>query len=155
MSTTARSWFEQASQAAAASKDRHLTLLTQVNQAKLDVRDRAAAAVPTLTRLVQETESEGLRYLSVAASIHLGEALSSLKRYPAARQELERAITRGERLGLRALVAKSHSALGRVLTAEGRAPDAARHQADATRILNEIYKEAGTDTIKKRADLAQ
>ena len=41
----ARPWFDQAAQAAAASKDRHLALLTQVNQAKLDVRERAAAAV--------------------------------------------------------------------------------------------------------------
>jgi hypothetical protein len=52
------------------------------------------------------------------------------------------------------VVARGHHALARVDTAEGKSSDANRHQAEATRIVNEIYNEAGTETIRKRTDLA-
>jgi tetratricopeptide (TPR) repeat protein/tRNA A-37 threonylcarbamoyl transferase component Bud32 len=152
---SARSHFEQAMPAASAAKDRHMMLLTQVNFAKLDAREKPAAAVPVLTRLVRETDAEGLRYLSLSASIHLGEALQRLKRYDAARQEFMRAVTGSERLGLRALLAGGHHGLASVFAAEGNSGEAARHRADATRLVNEIQKEAGTEAVKKRADLAQ
>jgi eukaryotic-like serine/threonine-protein kinase len=152
--SSARPLFDQALQAASTTTDRHVILMSQVNVAKVDARERPAAAVPALTKLVQQADSEGLRYLSTAASIHLGEALRSLKRYDGARQELERAVARSDRLGLRALLASSHYALGRVLS-ETKATDTARHQAEASRIASDIQKEAGTEAIRKRADLSQ
>ena len=153
--SSARRLFDQALQTATRTTDRHLMLLTRVNLGKVDARERPEAAVASLTRLVQETDSEGLRYLSIVASIHLGEALSRLKRYEAGRQELERAVTRSERLGLRGLLASSHHLLGSLLRATGKTADAASHQAEAIRIVNEVQKEAGTDAIGKRADLAR
>ena len=152
---SARSPFEQAMPAASAAKDRHMMLLTQVNLAKLDAKEKPAAAVPALTRLVREADAEGLRYLSISASLHLGDALQRLKRYDAARQEFTRAVTGSERLGLRALLAGGHHGLAAVFAAEGNAGEAARHRANATRLIDEIQKEAGTEAVKKRADLAQ
>jgi serine/threonine protein kinase/tetratricopeptide (TPR) repeat protein len=151
----ARPLFEQALETATAGKERHLVLLTQVNLAKLDAREKPAAAVSALTRLVKETDQENLRYLSTLASIELGEAQGRLKRYGPATQELTRAIARSERLGLRALLARAHSALGGVLAAEGKSADAEQHRSQAARLLNEIYKEAGTETIRKRTDLTE
>jgi hypothetical protein len=42
-----------------------------------------------------------------------------------------------------------------VFAAEGNAGDAARHRAEATRVVTEIQKEAGTEAVSKRTDLAQ
>jgi serine/threonine protein kinase/tetratricopeptide (TPR) repeat protein len=151
----ARPLFEQALQTATGAKERHLVLLTQVNLAKLDARERPAAAVTALTRLVKETDQENLRYLSTLASIQLGEALGQLKRYGPAAQELTRAIARSEPLGLRALLASAHSRLGGVLAADGKSAEAEQHRSQAARLVNEIYKEAGTETIRKRTDLTQ
>jgi tetratricopeptide (TPR) repeat protein len=151
----ARPLYEQALQTANAAKERHLILLSQVNLAKLDAREKPAAAIPVLTRLVQETDQENLRYLSTLASIQLGEALTRSKRYGPARQELTRAIGRSERLNLRALLATAHLTLGNVAAAEGKAAEAEDHRGQATRIVNEIYKEAATETIRKRSDLGQ
>jgi serine/threonine protein kinase/tetratricopeptide (TPR) repeat protein len=150
----ARTLFEQALQTANGAKERHLVLLSQVNLAKLDAREKPAAAVTVLTRLVKEADQENLRYLSTAAAIHLGEALGRVKRYAPARQELTRAIATSERLGLRALLASSHYALGVVLAAEGNAAEAEQHRGQAARIVNEIYQEAGNESIRKRTDLA-
>jgi tetratricopeptide (TPR) repeat protein len=151
----ARPLYEQALQTATAAKERHLVLLSQVNVAKLDAREKPAAAVAALRRLVKEADQENLRYLSTLASIQLGEAQGRLKRYAPAAQELTRAIATSERLGLRALLASAHSTLGGVLGAEGKSADAERHRSQAARLLNEIYKEAGTETIRRRTDLTQ
>jgi tetratricopeptide (TPR) repeat protein len=149
----ARRLFDQALQMATMAKDRHLILLTRVNLAKLDAQERPAAAVAALRPLSQESESEGLIYLSSDASIHLGEALLRLKRFDEARRELDRALSRSERLGLRALVARSHYSIAAVLGTSGNTAEAARHQAEATRVLQEALKDTGVDTIRKRADL--
>jgi hypothetical protein len=64
-------------------------------------------------------------------------------------------VTGSERLGLRALLAGGHHGLAGVFAAEGNAGDAARHRAEATRVVTEIQKEAGTEAVSKRTDLAQ
>jgi tetratricopeptide (TPR) repeat protein len=95
-----------------------------------------------------------LKYLSVDSAVGLGEALVGAKRYPQARQELERALAKSEKLGLRALLARSHYLLASALRSAGNAADASRHLAEARRIVEEIRKEAKTDDVVKRADLA-
>jgi hypothetical protein len=76
------------------------------------------------------------------------------KRYPEARQELERALAKSEKLGMRALLARSHYLLASALRATGDTTEASRHLGDARRILDEIKKEAKTDEVVKRSDLA-
>ena len=59
-----------------------------------------------------------------------------------------------EKLGLQVQLAQGHYLLARTLQLTGNVAEAARHQAEAERILEEIHKEAKSDGILKRADLS-
>jgi serine/threonine protein kinase/tetratricopeptide (TPR) repeat protein len=150
--TSARGQYEQALAVASKTNDRQLVLLTRVNIAKVDAREKPAAAVTVLTTLSQQADTEGLKYLSTDASIHLGEAQIRLKRNDAALQILKRALTNSERLTLRVLTARSH--YGLALASAGNPADAERYRAQAARILSEIEKEAGAEAIARRTDLS-
>ena len=151
----ARPLYEQALQTAAKSGDRRLELLSKVNLAKSAIAEgRPQPAIEGLKKLADESDSLGLKYLSVESTVYLGEALIETKRYREARQELERALAKSEKLDLRALQARSHYLLATALRSTGNAADASRHLGEARRILEEIRKEAGTDDVVKRADLA-
>jgi len=95
----------------------------------------------------------GLKYVSVECSIYHAEALMNLKSYEPARKELESALNKSEKLGLRALLAESHYLLGRDLELAGKAADATEHYQQARKILDDIQKDAKTDSIVKRSDL--
>jgi tetratricopeptide (TPR) repeat protein len=86
--------------------------------------------------------------------VDLAEALIQTKNYAKAKDELNRALNRGEKLGLRALLARSQYLLGRALQLSGNAKEAASHFAEARRILDDIKKDAGSDSVTKRSDLA-
>ena len=92
--------------------------------------------------------------MSVECTVLLGQALIETKRLPQARQELERALAKCEKLGLQALLARSHYLLAIALRSTGSAAEGSRHLGEARRILEEIRKEAKTDDVVKRADLA-
>jgi tetratricopeptide (TPR) repeat protein len=149
----ARRLFAEALKVAAESRDRHLILLTRVNVAKVDATENAAAAAATLTKLSQDADREGLRYLSADASIYLGEALIRLKRYDEARTQLQRALSSSERLRLQVLAARSHHALATLFDAQRNASEAERHRAQARRLIEEVEKEAGAAAVTRRADL--
>jgi hypothetical protein len=95
-----------------------------------------------------------LKYLLTECSLHRAEALLSARDYAGARQELEAALQASETLGLRALQARSHYILGKVLSATGNQAGAGRHYGEATRLLEEMRAEAGTSPLLKRGDLA-
>jgi hypothetical protein len=76
------------------------------------------------------------------------------KDYSQARQELNRALARSEKLGLLMLQANSHYLLATALRLVGNGSEASRHYADTHRILDEINKEAKSEALLKRADLA-
>jgi eukaryotic-like serine/threonine-protein kinase len=151
----ARPLYEQALQTASKTGDKRLELLSKVNLAKCAIAERRPQPViEGLQKLAGESDSLGLKYLSVESTIFLGQALIDAKRYPQARQELERAIAKAEKLGARALLARAHFLLASTLRSPGEAADASRHLAEARRILDEIRKEAKTDAVLNRADLA-
>jgi tetratricopeptide (TPR) repeat protein len=150
---TARRLFAEALEVAVKSGDRHLILLTRVNVAKADATANPPAAVASLTKLSQEAEREGLRYLAADASIYLGEALLRLKRYDEARQPLERALRSSERLDLQVLAARSHHALATLFDAQRNAAEAGRHRSQARRLIDEVEKESGAAAVTRRADL--
>jgi serine/threonine protein kinase/predicted negative regulator of RcsB-dependent stress response len=152
---TAKARYEQASQVASRTTDRRLTLVTRLNLAKVAVKDgHSRDAVNMLRKLADEADTQGLRYLSVECSVFLGEALMNSKDYSHARQELERALARSEKLGLQALQVKSHSLLATTLRLSGNTKEASSHYADARRILDGMRKESKSDTLLKRADFA-
>jgi tetratricopeptide (TPR) repeat protein len=147
--------YQQALLSASKTSDQQMTLLSKVNLAKLAVKQGgAASAVNTLRSLCNDADSLGLKYLSVECSVHLADALIETKNYAKARDELNRALNRSEKLGLRALLARSQYLLGRSLQLSGNAKEAASHFAEARRILDDIKKDAGSDSVTKRSDLA-
>jgi len=147
--------YEQALALASKTADRRLILTAKFNLARVAVRlGRSRETVSTLRKLAEEADALGLKYVSVECSVYLGEALVNAKNYPESSQEVNRALARSEKLGLQPLQAKSHYLLATALRLTGNGAEASRHYANAHRILDEINKEAKSDTLLKRADLA-
>ena len=67
--------------------------------------------------------------MSAECSLYLGVAHLGIKNPTQARPELESAVTKSERLGARALIARSHHFLGEALRLTGNQSDAATHYA--------------------------
>lgn len=152
---TAHTRYDEALPLAAATKDRHLLLLAQVSQAKVNVRDgRAQTALPVLRAVSTEAETLGLRHLAIDSALSAAEALVQLKQAATARTELLRAVGNAERLGLRLLEARAYHLLANAVRAGGGAPDEATRYADrARRLLAEVRDELGSDDLFKRTDL--
>jgi serine/threonine protein kinase/tetratricopeptide (TPR) repeat protein len=151
----ARPLYERALRAAPKTGDRRLELQSKANLAKCAIAaGRSQEAMDTLQKLTGEADSLGLKYLSVESTVFLGQALIAGKRYDQARQELERALAKAEKLGARSLEARAQFLLASTLQSTGEPAEASRHLTEARRILDEIRKEAKTDAVLKRADLA-
>jgi serine/threonine protein kinase/tetratricopeptide (TPR) repeat protein len=147
--------FSQALAATSSNVERDVVLLSKLNSAKCAVEEkRGQAAMAPLKALVQEADAAGLKHISTEAELALAEALLNAHQYPAARKELETSLRTSEKLGLQALLARSHYLLGRTLELSGSgSAEAAPHYAAAKRILETIRQESGTDGILKRQDL--
>ena len=147
--------YAQGAQAAARTTDRELILRTKLNVSKLGVRQgKSQSVVNTLHALCGEAESLVSKYLSVECSVSYGEALIETKSYVKAQQELQNALNRSDQLGLRTLLAKSNYLLGHDLQLMGKSSDATSHFTEARKLLDDIKKEAGNDSVVKRSDLA-
>jgi eukaryotic-like serine/threonine-protein kinase len=147
--------YGQALEAASHTTDARLILLAKINLAKLAVaQGRGGTVVSQLRALSGQADSMGLKYLSIQCSVLLGEALTSQNQYALAQRELESAVTRSEKLGLRALNAQSHFLLAKALELSGHAADAAPHYAQARQIAASIHEEAKSDGVVSRSDLA-
>ena len=152
---SARGLFEQASQVAAKTTDREQILLAKFNVAKIAVKEgRSQEAIKTLKPLTEEADRLGLKYLAVESSIYLAQALLDSNNYSHARPQLEDSLRVSEKLGLQALLAKSHYFLAEALRLGGSPAEATHHYAEARRILDDIQKEAHSDEVLKRNDLA-
>ena len=151
----ARDLYEQSLQSATRAKDAENTLLGKLALARNDLKQgRSAAAISALKDLSQQAESQGLKYEAVQCSLDLGEALINTKAVPQARVELERALTRSEKLGLRSLQARAEYLLATVSRLSGSNSLALDHYHQSLQLLDEIRKEAGNDKIMNRADFA-
>jgi eukaryotic-like serine/threonine-protein kinase len=147
--------YDQALKTASRASNPDLILATKFNAAKVAVKQgHFQSAASSLGKLSDDANSTGSIYLSVECSIYHAEALIGLKSYEPARKELENALNRSEKLGLKALLAQSHYLLARDLELSGKADDAKEHYAQARKILDDIKNEAKTDSIVKRSDLS-
>lgn len=152
---SAASLYAEATQAASKTGDTQLILLTKINMARLAVaQGKFSAALSTLRGLGEEADSLGLKQLSTRCLVYRGEAMIGMKDYSAAQKELRSAILRSEKLGLRVLQAQSHYQLGRALELSGKAADAAVQYQEARRAADEVHKEAQSEAILNRSDLA-
>jgi len=153
--TAAATLYDEALKTASHASDLDLILVAKFNIAKAAVRQgRFQSAASTLSKLSQQADSMGLKYVSVECSIYRAEALMNLKSYEPARKELESALSASEKLGMKALLAQSHYLLARDLELAGEAGEAAEHYQQARKILADIQSEAKTDSVVKRSDLS-
>jgi tetratricopeptide (TPR) repeat protein/predicted Ser/Thr protein kinase len=151
---SAKSSYEQALRLASHSADKDTLLASKVNLARLAVADgRSRAAVADLKSLIQQADAQGRKYISIASSVLLAEAMIKNKDYSAARQELQRAVGRSEKLGLRLENARIHYLLGTALRSSGDSSEATSQYREAARILGEIRNEQGAEHLTDRFDL--
>jgi serine/threonine protein kinase/tetratricopeptide (TPR) repeat protein len=152
---TAASLYAEAQQTAAKTGDAQLILLTKINLAKLAVQQgKFAVAFGKLQGLGEEADSLGLKQLSTRCLVHRGEAMIGMKDYGGAQKELKSAVLRSEKLGLRVLQAQSHYQLGRALELSGKAGEGTAEYREARRAADEVQREAQSDAVRNRSDLA-
>jgi tetratricopeptide (TPR) repeat protein len=150
----AKSSYEQALRLASHSADKDVLLASKLNLARLAVADgRSRAAVGDLKSLEQQADARDRKYISVASSVLLAEAMIKNKDYSGAHQELQRVQGRGEKLGLRLETARVHYLLGTALRLSGSASEAPLQYREASRMLDEIGKEQGAEHLMERFDL--
>jgi eukaryotic-like serine/threonine-protein kinase len=151
-----RGFYEQALQTANKAKAPEKALIAKIGLAQNDIaQGRSAAATSALKTLAQQADRQGLKSEAVQASVDLGEALARNKAYPQAKQELERALTNSQKLGLQWLEARSDYLLGIVLRQSGNSKQAADYYRAAISKWDDEQKEAGNPAFLSRADLSQ
>lgn len=150
----ARDSYQQAQRLASHSSEKELLLIAKLNLAKAGIAEgHAAAAAGDLRNLVPQADALGAKYLSVDCSVALAEALIKSKDYAHARQELQRTLSRSEKLGLRLENARIHALMGTALRLSGSASEATAQYREALRLLDEISKEQGAEHVIERFDL--
>jgi len=150
----ARQQYDRALQVATKIKNRELLATIKFGQARLDVvQNRAAAAIPVLKKLIEDSDSLGLKALSVQASVWLAQALLAANKTADAQQELDRALNRAEKLGLLVEQARAHFLMGELYSRAGKTREYMPQYQEAVRILDSISKESGVGRLLDRSDL--
>jgi tetratricopeptide (TPR) repeat protein len=151
---SAKDSYQQALHLAAHTAEKHLLLASRLNLAKVAVAEgHAQASVSDLRTLGQQADALGAKYLSVDCSVSLAEALIKSKDYATARQDLQRTLSKSEKLGLRLENARIHLFLGTALRLSGNAAEATTQDREALRLLDDIRKEQGAEHVIERSDL--
>jgi len=151
---SARQQYDRALQVATKAKNREIMTRSKFDLARLEVaQGRSAAVIPVLKKLVEETETVGLKALSVQSSIYLSQALLASGKPQDAQQELDRALNRAEKLGLRIEQARAHFLLGQVYSRTEKTSQYAPQYQEAVRILESVSKESGAGRLLDRSDL--
>jgi serine/threonine protein kinase/tetratricopeptide (TPR) repeat protein len=150
----ASSAYEQALRLASHTSDKDVLLTSKLNLARVNVAEgHSRTEMNDLRSLEQQADAQGRKYVSVATSVLLAEAMIKNKDYSAARQELQRDLGRSEKLGLRLESARTQYLLGTSLRLSGNASEAAAQYREAVRLLDEIGKEPGAEHVSERYDL--
>ena len=149
----ARSLYEQALQAATRSKEPDKVLIAKTDLAKVDAQDgRGKAAIDSLRLLADQAESLGLKYIAVECSTLLAEAMIQDHDYARARQELERALLRSDKLGVKPLSAKVRFLLATTARQSSQTSEAQDNYRGAIQLLDAMGKEQGAEKILQRSD---
>ncbi len=154
--SAARLLFEQALKVVSHTSDREQTLVTKFNLAKVAVmQGHPREQFRTLQSLAEEADRSGHKYLAVECTVYLGQALIAAKEYSRAQEVLQRTLANAEKVGLQVSLAKDHYLLAEALRLGGAQGEAPHHYAQTRRILDEVGKEAHSETLLKRSDLAR
>jgi tetratricopeptide (TPR) repeat protein len=150
----AKAAYEQSAALAAKSKDKEGALIAKMNLARVALSEgRTQSAITELRAAVQQAELLHSKYYSVHGSVDLGAALIAAKDYTHARGELDHAMSRSEKMGLRLETAQIHYLTGKLLALTGKAGEATSQYQQAKNILAEIMKEGGAEKLLQRPDL--
>ncbi len=151
---SAKASYDQALRAASKGKDRKQLLVSKLNLAEVATAEgHSQSAIADLRAVIQQADAQNLKYLSLKGSVDLAEAMIGAKDYSHARQELERALGRSERLGLRLETARIHYLLGSAIRLGGNPADAAGQYQQARQLLDDMKKEQGAEHLLDRSDL--
>jgi tetratricopeptide (TPR) repeat protein len=150
----AHALYDQALQAAIRSKEGERILLAKIDVAKVQVAEKnGGKIIPGLRTLIQQTDQSSLKYSSVECSILLAEAMMQSHDSAHARQELDRALLRADKLGQQALSARAHYLLAVIARDSGNAADAKDNDQWVVRTLDTMKKEPGAEKLLQRNDL--
>jgi tetratricopeptide (TPR) repeat protein len=151
---SAKPLLEKALKTASSTGDHNLILETRMGAIKLAQKQGQIQAVTRDAKnLANEADAIGLKYLAVEASSYYAEGLLHGRNYSQAEQELVRALERSDKLGLHMLSARNNFLYGELLRTTGKSAEAAGHYREAVRLIDEIRKEPGAETLLQRPDL--
>jgi eukaryotic-like serine/threonine-protein kinase len=150
----AHSLYEQALQAATRSKEPDRILIAKISLAKAGVREKAGQqTIPNLRLLIQQADDLSLKYYSVECSIFMADAMMQSHDYIHARQELERALLRSDKLGQQSLSAHAHYLLATIARDSANTTEAQDNYREVVRALDAMKKDAGAEKLLQRSDL--
>ncbi|MFY9561212.1 MAG: tetratricopeptide repeat protein [Terriglobales bacterium] len=150
---SARLLYEQALHAATRSKEPDKILIAKTDLAKVKVQEgNWKAAINDFRPLVRETEKLGLKYIALECSISMAEAMIRTHDYAQARQELDLALLRSDKLGVKPLGARVRFLLATAARQSSRTSEAQDNYRGAVQLLDAMRKEQGADKILQRSD---
>jgi tetratricopeptide (TPR) repeat protein len=156
---SAKDFYQQALGLAGRASDKDALLTSRMNLAQVAITEGGShsaishSTMKDLRSLVRQADAQGSKYISVACSVLMAEAMMTDKDYSHARQELQRSLARSEKLGLRLESARIHYLLGTSLRLSGSASEATAQYREARNLLDEIRKEQGAEHVIERYDL--
>ncbi len=152
--------YREAAKEAAGLSDRRVHLVAQLAEARAALEGgrasgaRAASAAAVLEQVSSRSGDLGLKDLVAESAVLLGEARLARREWASARRQLEEALSLAERLGMVPLQARAHYLQALAHRGTGEETDAGRHVAEARRLVAEMTKEARSEALAARSDLA-
>jgi len=114
---------------------------------------KGPAMISSLRALMQQADEAGLKFSSVECEIFLSEAMLQARDAAHARQEIQRALLRAEKLGQQSLAARAHYVLGTIARDSHESAEARDHFRSVVNSLENMRKEQSAENLLQRADL--
>jgi tetratricopeptide (TPR) repeat protein len=150
----AKTLYDQALRTASRGTEHDKVLVSKLNLARVaSAEGRSQSVIGQFRSLSQEADTQNLKYLSLTSSVDMAEAMTNAKDYAHARQELQRDLSRSEKLGLRLETARIHYMLGANARLGGNSADAPSQYQQAIRLFDDMKKERGAEHLLERSDL--
>ncbi|KAA6460341.1 tetratricopeptide repeat protein [Acidobacteria bacterium AB60] len=148
----AHALYDQAMPSAAASKEPERILLAKVALAQVAVREKKGS-IASLRTLMQQADDAGLKYSSVQCELFLAEAMLQARDAAHARQEIDRALLRADKLGQQPLSAHAHYLLGAIARDNKNNTDARDNFRWVVNTLDGMKKDPGAENLLLRDDM--
>ena len=151
----AEQFYQSALGAVGKGKDPGVVLLSKLNVARMAMEQGRSKEALAMLRPLLNTGGSTNAYLSVRCAVAYAEAEVDAKDYPAATRDLEQALTRTEKAGMRLDSARVYYLRGTVARLMGDA-DRSRtsyYYGETVRLLDAVRVDPGAENVLKRTDL--